>query len=137
MEDKDYEDLIKIVKGYMREYDLSDLSEDRNFLDPYLLAEGVSKLPPPHEHLIMLLKALQLHLKWTDVDTVKRNLERLSETVEEAPENAFMELPDRGDSRRVYLTELPVLGPLREEVDDLIIALGGEDFEPSPTKGLK
>lgn len=137
MEEKDYEDLIEIVKGYMREYDLSDLAEDRNFLDPSLLAKGVSKLPPPHEHLILLLQAFQLHLKWTDVGTVKRNLERLSKTVNEAPENATMELPARGDSRRVYLTELPALGPLREELDDLIIALRGKDFEPSPTRGLK
>lgn len=137
MEEKDYEDLIEIVKGYMREYGLSDLADDSNFLDPYLLIEGESKLPPPQKHLILLLEAFQLHLKWTDVDTVKRSLERLSETVEEAPENAFMELPDRGGSRRVYLTELPALGPLRKELDDLIIALRGEDFEPSPTRGLK
>lgn len=134
MEDEDYEDLIEIVKSYMRAYNLSDLADDSNFLDPYLLAEGVSKLPPPQEHLILLLQAFELHLKWTDVDTVKRSLERLSETVKQAPENAFMELPDRGDSRRVYLTELPALGPLRKELDDLIIALRGEDFEPSPTR---
>jgi hypothetical protein len=132
MEEKDYLDLIEIVKGYMRQYDLSDLAEDSNFVEPTLLDEGVYKLPPPQKHLILLLEAFQLHLKWTDRETVQGNLKYFQENVESGPENAFIEFPDRADGRRLFLRELPSLGPLREELQDLIIALRGEDYEPPP-----
>ena len=132
MEEKDYEDLIEIVKGYMREYDLSDLADDSNFLDPYLLTEGVSKLPPQQKHLILLLEAFQLHLKWTDRQTVEDNLKYLQENVENGPENAFIEFPDRADSRQLFLREMPSLGSLRLELQRLIVALRGADYEPSP-----
>lgn len=132
MEEKDYEDLIEIVKGYMREYDLSDLADDSNFLDPYLLTEGVSKLPPPQKHLILLLEAFQLHLKWTDRQTVEENLKYLQENVENGPANAFIEFPDRADGRQLFLREMPSLGSLRFELQRLIVALRGEDYEPSP-----
>lgn len=132
MEEKDYLDLIEIVKGYMREYDLSDLVEDSNFLEPFLLAEGVFKLPPPHKHLILLLEAFQFHLKWTDRETIEDNLKYLQENVEKGPENVFIEYPDRADGRRLFLRERQSLGPLRKELQELIVALRGEDSEPLP-----
>lgn len=116
----------------MREYDLSDLADDSNFLDPYQLADGVSKLLPPQKHLILLLDAFRLHLKWTDRQTVEDNLKFLRENVENGPENAFITFPDRGESSPFYLTKLPALDLLREELDDLIDRLRGEDYEPSP-----
>ncbi|ALV29099.1 hypothetical protein [Pannonibacter phragmitetus] len=132
MDDEDYEDLIEIVKDRMRENGLSDLAEDSNFLDPDALAEGRAELPPPQTHLILLLEAFQLHLKWTDRDTVEDNLRFLHESVENGPENAFIEFPDRADGRPLFLREIPSLGPLRSELQRLIVALQGEDYEPSP-----
>lgn len=132
MEDNDYLYLIEIVRTKMRTYDLSDLADDNNFLDPYLLNEGISKLPPPKEHLILLLEAFRFHLKWTDPQTVENNLKYFRDNVENGPVKASIQFQDREERPPFYLTELPPLAPLRRDLDELINSLRGEDYEPSP-----
>jgi hypothetical protein len=133
MEEDDYRELVEIVKQRLTDYGLSDIADDHNFRVPDPDLAGVYRLPEARKHLILLLEAFEFHLKWTDKNTVAGSLHKLQRQVDKGPRNAVIEFPDVDGTRRIFLTELQDLSGLREELQELIAALKGEGFEPSPS----